>query len=317
MSVQVPLSEAVVICTRNRPNDLEQTLDSVGNQSGAEARLVLIVDGSDPDEAVATAHVVEHYSEQLPCRYYKYPGPPAQTRQRNTAIELLSPPIDVVHFIDDDVSLQPGYFQKLTDTLADTPSLLGVGGLIIDSSDLCPPPSPSWTQRVFLLSTRTPSQVLPSGQTTPPRATGEEIYPADWLSTCSSTYRLSVLKRHSFDPEVEGPSPTLHDLDFSYRVAQEGPLAVVSTAKCIHHRSQNARRGIRSSSHERVARRYWFVRKNMDHPVHRLAFWWSILGTALARLLSKHPDSTEALRGLLRGVHAIWTRGHPLLRPDG
>jgi hypothetical protein len=58
------------------------------------------------------------------------------------------------------------------------------------------------------------------------------------------------------------------------------------------------------------------VRKNMDHPLHRLAFWWSIIGKVLAHVFSSNPNSTPALKGLLRGIQTAWTRTHPLLSPD-
>jgi GT2 family glycosyltransferase len=307
----------VVICTRNRPDELAITLRSVAEQSGAEERAVLVVDGSDEQEARRTAHVVtKSLDGKCPVQYYRYPEPPAQTRQRNAAVELLPDSIDIVHFIDDDVLLRPGYFDELTGVLARNSALLGAGGIIIESQNFPSSPSSSWAKRFFLLSARTPSRVLPSGRTTLPRPAEDDVYPAEWLSTCSSSYRLSVLKRHRFDPDVEGPSPTLHDLDFSFRVAQEGPLAIVSTATCIHRRSQSARRDFLSANRERVVRRYWFVTKNMDGPIHRLAFWWGVVGQFLARVFSSHPESASALRGLLKGIRVIWMRAHPLLRTD-
>jgi GT2 family glycosyltransferase len=308
-------SEAVVICTRNRPRELEETLRSVAAQSGAEDRLVLVVDGSDSDEADDTAHVVSSWAEKRPFQYHRYQAPPAQTRQRNAAIDLLPSSVEVVHFIDDDVTLGLEYFKTLRETLIENSALLGVGGLIHESGHRALSSLPSWPHRFFLLDAPASGQVLSSGHTTPPRPISDrKWHRAEWLSTCSSSYRRHVFRRHRFDPQVEGPSPTLHDLDFSFRVSREGPLAFVPAAQCTHRRSPKTRRRTQEAALERVVRRYWFVEKNLGSALNRISFWWSMLGKFFALLVSTTPDRDEALRGFLRGVRTVLHRDHDLLR---
>jgi hypothetical protein len=67
---------------------------------------------------------------------------------------------------------------------------------------------------------------------------------------------------------------------------------------------------------EQVARRYWFVEKNLESGPHRLAFWWSMLGKLLILLVSSHPDRDEALCGFMRGIRTVWRRDHALLRSE-
>jgi GT2 family glycosyltransferase len=310
-----PISEAVVICTRNRPGELRRTLRSVAAQSGAEERLVLVIDGSDHKLAEHTATVIQNWhDDRLPFYYHRFAGPPAGTRQRNIGIDLLPSSVTVVHFIDDDVTLQDEYFDTLINALRETPSLLGVGGLICPPENGSSRPRPYWVHRLFLLRTDQPNRVLRSGQTTSTWRTGSSTQPAEWLSTCASSYRRSVFQTHRFDPEATGPSPRLEDLDFSYRVAQEGPLAVVPEAKCVHHVSPRNRRSGASRTRERIARRYWFIEKNLDHPLNRLAFWWSVVGQFVALVVSSKSESRAGLRGILQGIRTVWSRNHPLLR---
>ena len=310
-----PASDAVVICTRNRPRELKQTLRSVASQSGAEERLVLVIDGSDRDDAERTADVVQNWrDEKLPFHYHRYSGTPAGTRQRNAGIDLLPESVDVVHFIDDDVTLWAGYFDALRRALDRNPQILGVGGIIAESDESSPCPSVYWEHRLFLLQMNQPSRVLPSGQTTPAwPLPGRTAQPAEWLATGASSYRTSVFSEHRFDPSAKGPSPRFEDLDFSFRVAQDGPLAVVPGARCIHRGSTRNPRGVPATAQERLVRRYWFVEKNMDRPLNRLAFWWSVVGQLVALAVSSEPDSSAALRGLLRGIRTVLTRDHPLL----
>ena len=310
--------EAVVICTRNRPTELARTLESVAEQSGAAHRLVIVVDGSDCDDAERTTEVVQKCrGKELPFRYHRYSRPPAGTRQRNAGVDLLPESVDVVHFIDDDVTLQAGYFDALHEALNRHPHLLGVGGIITESEGSSPRPPVHWGHRLFFLRTDRPSCLLPSGQTTPAWPIGEgDLQPAQWLSTCASSYRRRVFRTHRFDPEATGPSPRLEDLDFSFRVAQDGGLAVIPEAECVHHVSPRNRRSSAATTREQIARRYWFIEKNLDHPSNRLAFWWSVVGQFVALVLSSDTDSGAALRGLLRGIRQVWTRDHPLLHPE-
>lgn len=307
--------EAVIVCTRNRSGELGETLKSMAAQSGGQNRPVIVVDGSDRDEAERTARVVRVWQDQgLPFFYHQYSGAPAGTRQRNAGVDLLPDSVEVIHFIDDDVALRPGYFETILGALRRHPSLLGVGGVILESGEGSSGPPVHWAERFFLLRSDQPSRVLPSGQTTAAWSTGErKVQPADWLSTCASSYRAEVFETHRFDSTVEGPSPRLEDLDFSFRVAQDGPLAVVAEARCVHRVSPRNRRDTAATTRERLVRRYWFVEKNMDHLSNRLAFWWSALGQLIALVVSSNPDSQEALQGHLRGLRQVWNRTHPLL----
>lgn len=131
-------AEAVVICTRNRPDDLKTTLESVATQSGATTRSVVVVDGSDSALASETAVVVENWSDRRPFYYHRYSKRPAGTRQRNTGVDLLPSSVEIVHFIDDDVTLKPGYFETLSTTLQQFPSPVGVGD-IVESENGFPP----------------------------------------------------------------------------------------------------------------------------------------------------------------------------------
>lgn len=304
-----------MLCTRNRPEALARTLESVAEQRRACERPVVVVDGSDCDEAERTARVVRAWHDQgLPFFYHPYSGTPAGTRQRNAGVDLLPESVEVVHFLDDDVALRPGYFETILGALRQHPSLLGVGGVILEPGEGHPFPPVHWAERFFLLRSDQPSCVLPSGQTTPAWPSGDgTMQPADWLSTCASSYRADVFDTHRFDPRVEGPSPRLEDLDFSVRVAQEGSLAVVPEARCVHRASPRNRRDTAATTRERLVRRYWFVEKNMDHLVNRLAFWWSALGQLIALVTSSNPNRRAALRGHLRGLRQVWTRAHPLL----
>lgn len=308
-------TEAVVIATRNRPDDLRRTLESIARQEKAEALLVLVIDGSDAealDKNKTTATL-----SSLKVGHLRYPGRPAGTRQRNYGIDHLPAGVEIVHFIDDDVTVQSGYFRRLAETLRAHPEAGGVGGLVLEPEQGFAGNPHLWTKRLFMLDSRLPGRILLSGHTTPAMTNGSDLcYPVEWLSTCASTYRHTVFNRYRFDPRAEGRSPRLEDLDFSYRIGEKWSLLIKPGARLIHHCSSINRRDAERFAREAVVRRYWFIEKNIRHPLRKPAFWWSVLGQLLARLISRKPERNASLRGLMRGIRTVLRRDHPLLRND-
>jgi len=105
----------------------------------------------------------------------------------------------------------------------------------------------------------------------------------------------------------------LEDLDLSYRIAQEAPLYVVPEARLVHHRSPVNRTDAEDYMYHQIVHRRWFVEKNLGGSHHRAAFWWAVLGQALATLRSTNPAAEAAHRGVLRGMRSVLRRDHPLL----
>lgn len=304
-------SQAVIICTRNRSDDLRRTLHSISALDECPELLILVVDGSDEDHVQPTRHTVSQFSE-LELQYLRFKEPPAGTRQRNYGIDHLPPSVEIVHFIDDDVTILHGYFQRSATVLRDNSEVGGVGSLVIEPPN--PPRPTTWVERFFLLSSSQPGRVLPSGQTSPAQnQPASTLVESEWLNGCSS-YRRTVVDRFRWDPSVEGHSPRYEDLDFSYRVGQEWRLVVETRVRLIHHISSTSRYNVERRAFESVPRRRWFVDKNIRHPLRVFAFWWSTLGRALIFTVSTHPKKWKALRGLARGVWATLQRSHPLLR---
>ena len=300
---------AVLVCTRNRPDDLARSLASIAAQEGPSERLVLVVDASSVDVRVRNAET----ARTTGARHLVYPGRPSLTRQRNFGVDTLPENVELVHFLDDDVELQPGYFQHLNAVFA-TPSTGGAGGRVVEPgrSEVGRPVG-SAVQRLFLLGSRVPGRVLCSGATTAAqgRPLTQRTHVA-WLGGCSC-YRRALLERHRFDETLEGYALD-EDLDLSYRVGQEAALVVDPSAVLIHHASPQNRADVRRFARDTLVHRYWFLEKNLHHPLRKLAFWWSVLGRVLAAAASRHPDARAVLRGRLEGTWAVWHRAHPLLQ---
>lgn len=121
------MKDVLVICTRNRSADMVRCLESLLQQRRMPLK-VLVVDSSDTNE---TADLSEEFRSQkgLPFLEYVHTAP-GLTLQRNVALRMVRGEFDVVHFVDDDVELEPGYIDELLNAFEKDASLVGAGGLI-------------------------------------------------------------------------------------------------------------------------------------------------------------------------------------------
>jgi GT2 family glycosyltransferase len=271
------------------------------------------VDASDPEVRRQNASTIDALFD-LPVRHLPYPNPPSSARQRNCAIDRLSPSIEIVHFVDDDVTVGTNYFDAIRGFLQANPAAGGAGGVIQEPA--VPSSShPRLLKRLFLLDSSRRGRVLPSGQTTSAQESSystPSVTQTEWLSGCSCSFRRSLLEEHRFDNSLEGYS-MLEDLDLSYRISRTAPLYVIPEARLVHHRSPVNRKDAEDYMYHQIVHRRWFVEKNLGRAFHRAAFWWATLGQALATRSSSRPEARAAYRGLVRGVRAVLRRDHPLL----
>ncbi|WP_263819545.1 glycosyltransferase family 2 protein [Salinibacter sp.] len=313
--------EAVVICTRNRPEELEETLDSIAAHPPSTNLLLAVMDASDAETKAQVQSVVENF-DVVPSVHWSYTDPPSLARQRNAALDRLPTAVEVVHFIDDDVTVHPGYFEALSAVLRTRPDVGGAGGLVLEPSKDAPSARNERLQSFFFLSHTEvflshteDGRVLPSGCTTsaqqPTRHDTSGLCDTEWLNGCSS-YRRSILDQHRFDEVLTGYS-MLEDLDLSYRIHRQARLVVQPEARLTHRRSPSNRFGAERYNHALTVHRRWFIEKHFGDVTSRLAYWWSLVGRLLATTVSSAPPRPAARRGLLHGLQTVLTRNHPLL----
>jgi GT2 family glycosyltransferase len=118
--VRPTISASVVICTRDRPDELSACLSSLPRQS-YRPREVIVVDNASRDQrtrAVALAAGVTYIREDRP----------GLDIARNTG--ALRSTSDVVAFADDDVLLHPNWLERLVAAF-DQPQIAAVTGLVL------------------------------------------------------------------------------------------------------------------------------------------------------------------------------------------
>ena len=104
-----------IIPVYNRPNEVDELLESMCTQTLKDFEVVIVEDGS----SIPCKEVVDRYADRLNIRYYSKPNSgPGQTR--NYGVERASG--EYVLILDSDVVLPNGYLQAVDDELKAKPS---------------------------------------------------------------------------------------------------------------------------------------------------------------------------------------------------
>jgi GT2 family glycosyltransferase len=262
------LKSALVICTRNRRQSLEGTLQSWSDQRVRPPAWV--VDSSDGD---STEVLVRSLAATLPTGALTYLStPPGLTRQRAAGVTAVPSDVDVVHFVDDDVSLHPGYFSGIESVFASRSDVIGVGGLITNVRLSLARPLGDF----FLLTGKRQGAVLASGVVTP---VSNVVTPleVEWLSGCSMSYRRSLFTREQFDLRLVGYCAG-EDVEFSLRARRYGRLVVTPAARLEHHWAPGVRPEGADLHREYMVQRCRLTRESGEFGLSPAAFWWSAAG---------------------------------------
>jgi GT2 family glycosyltransferase len=293
----------VVICTRHRAGELATAITAVANDRPSAT--VVVVDASEDG---ATKEVCENLDLSHPGLRLHYLGAsrPGLARQRNEGIEFCRRlGAEVVHFIDDDTEVLPGYFEALESRLRENPHLGGVGAVI----DNQPEVHHRWLRMIFLLWGPRPNSVLRSGRPVLGQfPNGRHDARVDWLSGCAMSYRVSVFAENEFDNRLSGYSHG-EDYDFGFRVSRGHPLAVEPESHCLHHRSARNRVDTRRLAYVGTVSGYVWAREQRRSGISVLAYWWSVFGELLLHssygLWKRDRSELLRCRGVVGGVRAI------------
>jgi GT2 family glycosyltransferase len=304
------MTHSVVICTRNRPDDLAACLASLGAQTRRPDEVV-VVDASDDDRAERRARAWAAAGAVPAVRVLR--AAPGLTRQRNVGVRAATG--DVVTFVDDDVVLDPGYVAAILALFEADPGLGGAEGTVAHEPLRGRARLANAFRRAFLMDAlgrrhRMQRSGIPLIGAWP--ATVELV---DCLSGCNMSYRREVLAATAFDEWYAGYGLG-EDADFSWRVARRWRLAQTPRARLVHRHSEVARERRPTFVEMSRVHHYYFVRKNMPSSWTTWAcYLWSELGQLLALLKTGDTASIAAcargwrrvlgMRGAVRPAGAI------------
>jgi len=162
---------SIVIPTRDRPELLRQTVQSVLDGDSLPAEIVVVDQSSGPRAALPAGESVEIRRLELSSR--------GLSRARNAGVAAATH--DVIVMIDDDVRVQPDWLRRLVDALLAAPA-----GTVVTGTVAAPPTTtdgfvPSTTSRTEpeTFFGRQPGDFLFGGNMAMRRAVFEQVGPFD------------------------------------------------------------------------------------------------------------------------------------------
>jgi len=297
---------SLIICTYCRTKSLKRLLESVQDQILYPDE-ILIVDGSGDSETEIM--LSENYYKRL--TYFQVDEENrGLTKQRNFGISKLGDDSDILCFLDDDIVLQPDYFDKLMSTFIQYPDAKGVGGAIINA-DVWKKKSENkkiefanyyykdWVRklgsrnilrkRLGLLSKELPG-IMPSfshGFTIgfyPP--TGE-IHKVEYFMGGVSAYRKELFDKIKFSDYFEGYG-LYEDMDFCLRASKLGQLYLNTSAQ-VYHLHEESGRPDNFKYGKMVVANGWVVWKiKSPNPDISSIYKWNLITLLLASIRLKN-----------------------------
>ncbi len=285
-------------------------METVGCQSRYMDEII-IVDGSTDNETSVLFRAGGERSRtesKIPnLQYYKVlKEHRGLTKQRNYGIDRVTEDIDIVCFLDDDVILQPDYFQKLLETYKKHPEAIGVGGYITNEVTWEPSKKNNpadlhhfyfdgyrrressrykLRRKLGLIQKTAPGNYPAFGHGRsisffPPSG---KIYEVNHLMGGVSSFPKYILDKHKFSEYFEGYG-LYEDAHFTLGLSKIGKLYVNTAAQLEHHHNPQGRPNLYHYG-IMVTRNGWFVWHtfNPSPTFKETTKWWliSILLTAI------------------------------------
>jgi glycosyltransferase involved in cell wall biosynthesis len=295
------LTNSLIICTKDRLDDLRRTIESIRSQSLRPNELI-IVDATVGDE---TARFIKELEDEIEFTLRYYHSTPGLTLQRNAGIKYAKG--DLIHFLDDDVDLENDYLKSICEVFANDSSknIGGAGGLLTNIT-----PSNSFAalfRRIFFLvrvdgEGKMQKSGFPAFQWVKNRSRISETEILCGLCC----YRRNIFDSFSFD---EGLSQygLMEDVDFSFRVSKVHKLIYTPFARVFHRETPKDRIGIGRYFDMKMYNHFYLYRKNIPiSPWTLFLFLWSNVGVFFrALIVSLKKKSLFPIIGLLRGSARI------------
>jgi len=290
---------SIVICTRNRPADLQRCVESVvasirARRPTCTVAILVLDDGeSREDDVLGLQRLAASVGLRLTHRDKRDNA--GLWNSRWMAVDTVQ--TSHLLFLDDDVELLGDYVARLVDDYVADATLAGVGG--VDTIRRLPSRPQVWFERVVGLRATDPGRRSLSGcnVTMDEWKRQTEPFQSEFLSGCNMSFRVAALSAGPRDGWFAGYSAG-EDGVLSRIAAITGPLLVDPRLEVRHHQvptSRDAARRVAFSTvwnhtnaldaeNADVSRRLWWCISALGMLAERVALWLCARGGERRRL---------------------------------
>jgi GT2 family glycosyltransferase len=310
---RVRADSAVVIPTRNRPNELLSAIEALLMQTVLPGEICVV----DSSAETPSRRDIETLCREAEVRLdYFHPAPRGSTIQRNIGVDRTGG--DPILFIDDDVLLAPDCHEQILETFARSGAKVGGISATPSRSPRRSLATSQLFQRVFGLGgcDRDNFARMRPGFFCEQVCSPTGVVRLECMRGLCMSFRRAVFAHQRFDDILPGYA-IKEDVDFGYRVSRQYLLLQIPTARCEHMESPRNRLNSHLVMRVYVGNQVYLHRKNMPQDLrHQTALWWGLFGLLVwftARAIIERDGGL--VTGLITGV---WDqlRGRGLLDPE-
>jgi len=273
-----PLSISVIIPTKNRPVDLENTVRSLLTQTAKPHELIIVDQTPGEESALAIRRL---YAEAFPDTrgdrhlvYLHEPSIAGASMARNRAMELASGEIWL--FLDDDVILEKEFLEALVDAYQKYPAATGVSGIITNYH----PPGVAFRAWSWLFARGSFHDERQAIYWQANKTQRTDAVPVRKFGAGLMSFRAEAVAKVRFD--LNPCAFPAEDVDFCAQLAPGSLLLITPRARLAHMKTPTAR----PSEHwlRREVRTSWYMYRRHWHKSlkNRLCFVWLHFGYGLA-----------------------------------
>jgi glycosyltransferase involved in cell wall biosynthesis len=247
---------AIIIATKDRPEILAETLQSIRRQTRRAACVYVSISslGDVPPGDSARGVIV-------------LVGPAGGSAQRNTAIRQVSPDVRYIAFFDDDIEIHPSYLERAVGFLEKNPDVVAISGIMLADGNIS-----REAARVLLDQDAT----WMSDPSLRDRGRHHVLY------ACNAVVRSGPLRKTLFDENLPLYSYG-EDYDLSLRLKKFGRVGRLSNAVGVHLQTQAARVSGKRYGYAMIANNWYFLQKGVCH----IAAPWSYVRFVLIIVLKR------------------------------
>jgi glycosyltransferase involved in cell wall biosynthesis len=263
---------AIIIPTKDRPNELRRLLESISIQEVKPVQIV-VVDGGDAP--------VENLSKKFSGLNIDYARviPPSLTVQRNTGIRKVQHEATLVAFLDDDITLEAGALKNMMN-FWESASEDTAGAAFNPTAETYE--KPALMEKIFFVNTEKPGKILPSGFQSRPYSLIKNTQ-VEWLLGCSMLWRKIIFDEFMFDEWFTGYA-RYEEVDFAYRVGRRYKMFVAREARVKHPYDRLEDTSFSFSlGRMQVANRLYLARKNPG--LSLLLCFWACFGLFINNMI--------------------------------
>lgn len=265
------MKDALIICTKSRHQLIDRWLNDLEILTQGPS-LVVIVDSNSSQQ---TFEIVKKHKTQSKLHIEYVHSESGLPLQRNNGIEYLLNNFsaelpEVVHFLDDDVSVQSDYFSTINNLFDEFSNMIAVGGFDKNTNMRH---SNNRLRQLLLLGSHHTGVVLRSGIGIPPLPQSRaEI--AEWLPGLSQSFRFKIFSQVRFDSKMYFYG---EDIDFYLRIHDLGGI-ICSNLLPVKHSHEPSDRDEISKSTMYFDGSRWSLANKYPYAISR---WAVVLSTTV------------------------------------